>query len=175
MSGRNEYKTNFRFYNILIFLQSGVVPTVPVLPNITQQNARWRQATDLNDGEWAINQPDNLVFIRIGQQIFSFNISQLANVIALAHNRLHALNSTLDHYSNIPQGDLMMADNHGLPADSGIVASSISGNNNAGVMFQLENNTDIVVNNDYQYNVKGAFTLISGSITLYGNAQLNIF
>jgi hypothetical protein len=119
------FNTAVRFFNILVFKKKGQVPTVPVLLDIDQQNPLWKIPTDLLDGEYCINNKDKLVFIRIYDKIYTINIAQLPNVIALSHARLHALNSTLDHSSTITPGDIIDADGNGLPHDSGITTASL--------------------------------------------------
>ncbi len=171
--GGNNFYTNVRFFNELVFTRKGQVPTVPVLLNLTQQSPLWKQATDINDGEWAVNNKDNIVFIRIYDKIISFNISELPNVIDLSHQRLHALDSVLDHGSTIKPGDLMDADGNGLPHDSGIQSNSLSGNGNAGIVYHIENGVNIVVKTDNQYPIKDCLYIDPGGVLeLQGNAML---
>lgn len=175
--GGNNFHTNVRFFNGLVFTRKGQVPTAPVLLNLTQQSPLWKQATDLNDGEWAVNNKDNIVFIRIYDKIISFNISELPNVIDLAHKRLHALNSPLDHSSDIPQGNLIDADSNGLPYDSGITTASVNNiiNQSSGLPYIIEDIT-VTVQNNYQYLVKDHLYIRgSGHLKLQGNAQLKVF
>lgn len=167
-----SFNTAFRFFNILVFKQKGQVPTVPVLLNIDQQNKLWKQATDLNDGEYCINNIDKLIYFRMGSQILTFNLVQLPNVIELAHQRLHALNSVLDHTSTIPQGNLMDADENGLPHNSGVQSSSISCDSNSGIKYNIEEGETVIVNNNHQYFLKDHLYLNGGTIQLNGSAQL---
>jgi hypothetical protein len=175
--GGNNFHTNVRFFNELVFTRKGQVPTVPILLNLTQQSPLWKQATDLNDGEWAVNNKDNIVFIRIYDKIISFNISELPNVIDLSHQRLHALDSVLDHSSTIKPGDLMDADENGLPHDSGITTASVNNiiNASSGIKFQIESGEVVKVDNDYQYLLRDHLYLNGGTIQLNGNAEMIIF
>jgi hypothetical protein len=96
------------------------------------------------------------------------------NLVDNYHVRKHALNSSLDHSGDIIEGNIMVADSNGLPADGGVQISSISGNGNAGTPKYIPEGTTITVPQTNQYLVKNRLW-IRGSIKLTGDAQLIVF
>ena len=70
-----------RFINILVLKKAGQVPTIPRYLEIDANNKIWKEATDLNDGEYCINNVDNLFFWRSGNQIFTLDPSLLSNLL----------------------------------------------------------------------------------------------
>lgn len=150
----------------LILKVSGARPTLPY-PLSLKVNTRGWKVTDLADGEYCINNVDDILYWRSGDQIFS---------LSGAHKRLHALNNPLDHSSTIPIGHLMDADVNGLPRDSGIHSTSISSISNAGLMHIIPTGYAIVVKACHQYLVKDALYITgSGSITVQGSGQIIIY
>jgi len=101
----------------LVLTRAGQIPTLPNPLQLKIGQGNWR-LTDLADGEYAINNVDDLFFWRSGDQILTLNIAH-------QHLRLHALNSTLDHTSTIVTGHMMDADANGLPHDSGLATATI--------------------------------------------------
>ena len=126
---------------------------------------------DSNVREHEILMYGNGVIQGTGLRIIHF----IKTVVDNAHKRLHALNSSLDHSSDISQGDLMDADENGLPHDSGIKTTDVVKivNARSGIKYHIESGDNVIVGQDNQYFVKDCLYIDDGGyIEIQGAGEL---
>jgi hypothetical protein len=143
--------------NILVLTQTGEQPTI--------FNGVRNRRTDIEIGQRAFNNADNIYFTRIGSKI-----------IKVAPQK-HAINDPVYHSSTITPGDIIDADENGLPHDSRITTASVNNiiNASSGIRYVIKD-IPVTVQNNYQYLVKDHLYIRgSGHLKLQGNAQLKVF
>ena len=98
----------------LVLTKAGQVPTIPKPHNLAVDANGWNN-TDLADGEYAINNKDNLFFWRSGLNIFTLDITYINNIIANLIIQINNIISNL-HEGNryiIPAGvNIVVKDNY---------------------------------------------------------------
>ena len=84
----------------LVLKYAGQVPTLPNPLNLKVDANGWRN-TDLADGEYCVNNIDNVYFVRIGKQILSFALPLGTDTVGR-----HELVFPYDYNGRAPVGSL---------------------------------------------------------------------